>query len=338
MADKTINWGLIGASNIAKSYVVDAIRNEPNAAVAAVYSRSASHGQRFADELQIPNVYSDLNELLSSPNIDAVYISSTNELHCAQAIAAAKAVQHILCEKPLALNTKDAVAMVEAAKSANVIMATNHHLRNAALHQTLAQLVQSGELGEIHSVRVNHGVFLPEFLQTWRVKDDLGGGVILDISVHDADTLRFILGQDPIAVSGMVNQNPLETNVMSVWQFADGLLAQVHEGFTTEHAQTSLELHGTKASAIATHCLTQNSVGDIAIQRRNDQGQVICTPVEIQHHNLYFHGLEKFHNAIATKGLPAATGEDGVKSLTIALALKQAVQEQRTVTIDYPLA
>ena len=73
--------------------------------------------------------------MLADPAVKAVYISSTNELHCAQVLSAAAAGKHVLCEKPLALTVADAVAMADACGRAGVVMATNHHLRNAATHR-----------------------------------------------------------------------------------------------------------------------------------------------------------------------------------------------------------
>ena len=105
-----VRWGLIGASNIARQYVIDAIRSQPNGQVVAVMSSSLDHAKSYAVENDIPAAYDDVGALLASHNVDAVYISSTNEKHHDQAIAAARAGKHVLCEKPLALTLEDARA------------------------------------------------------------------------------------------------------------------------------------------------------------------------------------------------------------------------------------
>ena len=149
----------------------------------------------------IPHATADLDDLLARPEIDAVYISTTNELHRDQAIAAAQAGKHILCEKPLALTLADAHAAVDAAKAAGVVFATNHHLRNAGAHRAMRHAIQEGKIGKPLAARVFHAVYLPESLQGWRInKPEAGGGVILDIAVHDADTLRFVLDDEPESV------------------------------------------------------------------------------------------------------------------------------------------
>ena len=139
--------------------------------------------------------------------VDAVYISTTNELHKAQTLAAAAAGKHVLCEKPLAVTLADAREMVAACRQAGVVMGTNHHLRNAATHRKIRELIQSGAIGKPLFARVFHAVYLPPHLQGWRLTTpNAGGGVILDITVHDADTLRFVLGAEPVEATALSQQ------------------------------------------------------------------------------------------------------------------------------------
>ena len=95
-------WGLIGASTIAHEWVIDAIR-ATGGEVVSVMSSDAERGRKYAADHGIAKSVTDLDALVSDKNVDAVYISTTNELHREQAIAAARAGKHILCEKPLAL-------------------------------------------------------------------------------------------------------------------------------------------------------------------------------------------------------------------------------------------
>src|SRR5690606_32707707 len=95
----------------------------------------------------IPKAVTTLDALVNDPSVDAVYISTTNELHRDEVFAAAKAGKHILCEKPLATSLDDARAMVKAAKEAGVVLATNHHLRGAATHRAMRNAVAAGRIG-----------------------------------------------------------------------------------------------------------------------------------------------------------------------------------------------
>ena len=188
----TVRWGLIGASTIARQFMIGAIRAE-GGEVAAVMSSRADRAAAYARENGIPAAFSSLDAILAA-DIDAVYISTTNELHLEQALAAARAGKHVLCEKPLALNSADAREIVAACRQAGVVMGTNHHLRNAGSHRAMREAIEAGRIGKPIAARVFHSVYLPENLQGWRItKPEAGGGVVLDITVHDTDTLRFVL-------------------------------------------------------------------------------------------------------------------------------------------------
>src|SRR5215212_2156855 len=160
-----VRWGLIGASTIGREWMVPAIGAQPDSTVAGVASSSPERARRYADELGIPKSYASVADLLAESDIEAVYISTTNEWHEPQALAAIAAGKHVLCEKPLALSLDSARTMVAAAAAA--------------------------------------------------------GGVILDITVHDADTLRFVLGDEIKEVSAMtasqgMGRAGLEDAVMGV--------------------------------------------------------------------------------------------------------------------------
>lgn len=327
-------WGLIGASTIAKEWVIGAIR-ATGGEIVSVMSSSPERAADYAKAQAIPSAVSTLNDLVSDPEIDAVYISTTNELHRDQAIAAARAGKHVLCEKPLALNLVDAHAMVEAARRAGVVMGTNHHLRNAASHRAMRDTIEAGRIGRPLAARVFHAVFLPPHLQGWRIeRPEAGGGVILDITVHDADTLRFVLGDDPVEAiaatqSGGMAQAGLEDAVMGVLRFRSGLIAQFHDGFTTRFAGTGFEVHGTEGSLIGRDVMTQKPMGSVTLRTAAGEEQLALDTT-----NLYENALSAFHAAIAGKGQPAATGTDGIWSLATGLAVAEAARTQRAVRID----
>ena len=121
-----LRWGLLGASNIAKQWLHTSISKHPDCEVVSVYSRDKERAAAYAKDLGLRRNFTDLDAFLSDPELDAVYISTTNDKHHDEAIAAAKAGKHILCEKPLALNVEDAQAMIDAARAADVVLATNH--------------------------------------------------------------------------------------------------------------------------------------------------------------------------------------------------------------------
>jgi 1,5-anhydro-D-fructose reductase (1,5-anhydro-D-mannitol-forming) len=334
---KSTGWGLIGASNIAGEHMIGAIRAQPGHEAVSVMSSSAERAQQFAKKHGIPGVYSSLSDLLADPSVQVVYVSTTNELHRDQVLAAAAAGKHVLCEKPLTLSVKDAIAMVNACRDMGVVLATNHHLRNAASHRKIRELVQNGAIGKPLFARVFHAVYLPPHLQGWRIdKPQAGGGVILDIAVHDADTLRFILGAEPIEAIGMGQSTEmvsggLEDGVMAVLRFDNGVLAQIHDAFTVQHAGTGIEIHGDAGSIIGRGVMTQRPVGEVLLRDANGE-QLI----PIEHHNLYVRGVAAFCAALKGEGVPAASAQDGVRSLAVALAIAESCKSRAAVHIPNP--
>jgi 1,5-anhydro-D-fructose reductase (1,5-anhydro-D-mannitol-forming) len=329
-----LRWGLIGASTIGREWMVPAIGAQPDSMVAAVASSSPERARRYADELGIPNAFTSVADLLAEPTIDAIYISTTNEWHEPQALAAVAAGKHVLCEKPLALSLDSARRMVAAAASAGVALGTNHHLRNAATHRKMRELIQTGAIGRPLAARVFHAVYLPPHLQSWRVdRPEAGGGVILDITVHDADTLRFALGDEVAEVTAMTaNQGMgragLEDAVMGVMRFRNGVIAQFHDAFTAPHAPTGFEVHGTEGSLFGRDVMTQRPMGTVSMRRQGSEEEV-----PLDYENLYERSVRCFNAAIRGEGEPAATGEDGVQSLAVALAVREAAETGQIVRI-----
>lgn len=330
----SVRWGLIGASTIARQFMIDAIRAQADGEVAAVMSSNPERAKIYAGENGVPLGVSTLDALLGA-GIDAVYISTTNELHLEQGLSAIKAGKHVLCEKPLALTSADAKKMVAAAKAAGIVFGTNHHLRNAGAHRAMREAIAAGRIGKPIAARVFHSVFLPENLQGWRIaRPEAGGGVVLDITVHDADTLRFVLGDDPVEISAFTQSagmtaGGLEDGAMCIWRFASGLIAQSHEGFTTKFAGTGFEVHGSEGSIIASNVMTQKPVGSVLLRTAKGEEEL-----HFDREDLYTRSLRQFHAAIRGEGQPSATGEDGVWSLAAAEAALQSAKSGKAVRID----
>ncbi len=329
-----LRWGLVGASTIAAQHMIDAFRSN-NGDVVTVMSASADRAAKFAREHRIEHSTASIGDLVQSSEVDAVYISTTNELHRDQVFAAAGAGKHVLCEKPLALTVADARAMVSECRERGVILGTNHHLRNAATHRAMREAIQQGRIGKPLFARVFHSVYLPAHLQGWRIeKPAAGGGVVLDITVHDADTLRFVLDDEPLAVSAMTSRGGmsragLEDGVMGVLRFSSGLLAQFHDAFTTRYATTGFEVHGDSGSLIGRDCMTPEPKGEILLRTATGEESL-----QIDHESLYARSVRFFQDAVAGHGAPAATGEDGVKSLSVAVATLEAARTGVETAID----
>jgi len=333
--DSLIGWGLIGVSTIAREHMRAAIDADPRSRPVAVLSHSLRRASDFARENTIANAYDDIDEMLADPNVDVVYVSTRNDLHKEQVLASAAAGKHVLCEKPLALSLMDAVEMRDACLQAGVIMATNHHLRNAATFQSMQQLINSGAIGTPLAARVFHAVSLPPALQTWRVHDpEVGGGVALDITVHDCDALRFLLGAEVVEVTALsavqgLASNGLEDGLMGVMRLDSGLLASFHDGYTIAHGGTGIEVHGTTGSVLGRDVMSQAPDGDVYLRR----GSTVSSVDVGQRASLYEQAVLRFNSAVLGEGFPAVSAEDGLRSLAVALSVRESVRSGRAVAV-----
>lgn len=330
-----MRWALIGASTIAAQHMIGALRGAGQD-VAAVVSTSAARATEFAAEHGIPAAFAQLDPVMADLGIAAVYISSTNEKHHAQAMAAIAAGKHVLCEKPLAMTAEEAAEMVRAAHAAGVTFATNHHLRCSGSHRAIRDLIATGRIGRVLSLRLFHAVHLPPHLQGWRIDNPAaGGGVIPDITVHDADVARFLLGETPVSVVAQMTASGMgqgvEDSAMSVWTMPSGAMVMSHESFTHPFAGSGLEVHGTEGSIFARGVMTQLPVGEIELVTAKGREPVPYSP-----HNLYLQGVTDFLAATEGKGTPAATGEDGIASLAVALAVREAARTGQRQLVKVP--
>jgi len=329
-----MKWALIGASDIAATRVIPAIQQVGDE-VYGVMSSNSDRAATYATTNGIAHSTTDIEELLAWP-IDAVYISTTNELHASQAIAAAKAGKHILCEKPIAITISDGKEMLKAANDNGVVFATNHHIRTSGLHQKIREIVESGQLGDLYLARINHAVALPERLQGWRLNGrDKGAGVILDITVHNIDTLRAALGSDIVEVTALAATNGLaqdgiEDTSNCTFRFANGVIGNTSECFLVPFNTTTFEIHGSKGSLVATGVMTQDPTGEIILT--NSEGSKVIEVSDRE--NLYVKTIKQFQNAVAGKGEPLATGDDGFASMQGAIAALKSAKEKRTVQIS----
>jgi 1,5-anhydro-D-fructose reductase (1,5-anhydro-D-mannitol-forming) len=330
-----VRWGFIGASTWAAECMIPAVHAVPGARPVSIFSTSDERGQRFARECGLERSYSSLADFLADPDIDAVYVSTTNDLHAAQTIAAAHAGKHVLCEKPLAITFDDALRMREACRDAPVVLGTNHHIRGGAAIRAMRQALEDGVIGELIAARVFHAISLPEEMRTWRLnRPGAGAGVLLDLTVHSVDTIRFLIGDEITEVLAMTaNQGladkDIEDSVMGVMRTTRGALVMFHDAFSVAHAGTGVELHGTTGSLIGRDVLSSEPGGDVFLRR----GDAVSTLPIPKRWPLYERAIERFNGAVRGEGTPLTSADDGIASLAVALAASKSARAGGAVAI-----
>jgi 1,5-anhydro-D-fructose reductase (1,5-anhydro-D-mannitol-forming) len=229
---------------------------------------------------------------------------------------------------------EDARAMVQEARAAGVVLATNHHLRQVPSHQAVRELIAAGGLGHVHAVRVMHAGFLPPEWRGWRLETpSAGAGVVYDLTVHDADLLRFLLGDEVEAVSALAAPSSMaeagiEDAVMSVLRFAGGTLAFCHDAFTTPNAENRIEIYGSEGALHIPGGMFGH--GGCEVWRVRGEERELIAPKEAP--NLYASVARELAAAVAGEGRPSSSGEDGLRAVEIAEAVRASLRTGQAVS------
>jgi predicted dehydrogenase len=202
----TIHVGIVGTGFAAGSHA-DALRRLTAVELAGVASRSAARASEAAQRMGAARAYGDTDELIEDPAIDAVHVCSTNRLHAPVAAAALRAGKHVICEKPLGIDSKDTADLARLAESAaasGTLSAVCFNYRHYALVQRLRAMIADGGYGPVHYA---HGSYLQDWLLydsdwNWRVDPRENGPsrAIADIGSHWLDLVQHVSGQTVAAV------------------------------------------------------------------------------------------------------------------------------------------
>jgi predicted dehydrogenase len=211
----TLNWGILGAGAIARTFAQGVARTT-SGRVVAVGSRSQAKADLFGDELNILRRHGRYDALLADAEVQAVYIATPHPEHVEWAIKAAAAKKHILCEKPLGLNAGEAAAIIQAARDNDVFLMEAFMYRCHPQTQKIVELVKDKAIGDVKLIQAAFGfrsTFDPK-QRLWANK--LGGGGILDVGCYPVSMSRLIAGasvgkdfSDPVSLSGTGHLNEI---------------------------------------------------------------------------------------------------------------------------------
>ena len=189
--------GVVGTGFIGPAHV-EALRRL-GITVAGIVGSSLGRAQPKADAMRMAKVYATFEELLADPQIGVVHITSPNHLHYPQVKAALLAGKHVVCEKPLAMDTKESAELLALAQEMQRVHAVNFNIRFYPLAHHARSLVQSGQIGDVYIVQ---GSYLQDWLLfptdwNWRLEPGLGGAMraVADIGSHWLDLMTFVTGK-----------------------------------------------------------------------------------------------------------------------------------------------
>ncbi|HLG64463.1 MAG TPA: Gfo/Idh/MocA family oxidoreductase [Ktedonosporobacter sp.] len=235
----SLNWGIIGAGGIARIFARGLAQSQTGTLL-AIGSRAQETADLFGEEQHVPRRYGSYQALLDDQDVQAVYIATPHPMHAEWAIRAAEAGKHILCEKPLALNYREALSIVEAARRHDVFLMEAFMYRCIPQTAKLVELVQAGAIGEVQVIQASfsfHAPFQPEG-RLW--SNALGGGAILDVGCYCTSMARLIAGvatgidfAEPTSVTGAAHvgvMTRVDEYAVASLTFPGDIIAQLFTG------------------------------------------------------------------------------------------------------------
>ena len=229
--------------------LLPALRSSQRNTPVAIASRDLQRATSFADECGLPRAYGSYEDLLEDPDVDVVYISLPNAMHAEWSIRAAKAGKNILCEKPLAMNTREVDAMAEEASRAGVVLAEALMYRHHPLTRRVKVAVEDGAIGEVQVIRGSFSIDLSADRGDIRLDPALGGGSIWDVGSYPISYGRYIAGAIPLRVYAQQvrGASGVDELLVGQLQYESGAFAVIDCGFRSPY-RTHLEIMGSRGT------------------------------------------------------------------------------------------
>ena len=289
--------------------------------VAAIAARDPKHAEAFARKHRVPDVHKNYDELISSPGIDAVYNPLPNSLHCEWSIMALEAGKHVLCEKPIASNAKEAARMAQVAQKTGRLLMEAFHWRYHPLAARMKEIVESGELGTIEHLEATQCVPLP-LPGDIRYSFELAGGAVMDTGCYSINMLRFLADAEPevVGARALLSSPKVDRAMFADLRFPDGRTGRIHCSlFSRTLLKILLRVVGDRGemrvfNAVAPQFFHRLSVTTEAGTRREK------VPGEAS----YTGQLRAFVDSIRTGESPPSDPADGVKNMRVIDSIYEA--------------
>lgn len=329
-----LRWGILSTARIGIKAVIPAIQQSSNGIVVAMASRDARAAQDVANALNIPRAFGSYDEMLASPEVDAVYNPLPNSMHKEWTIRAAQYGKHVLCEKPFALNAAEVDAMIAAARRHRVLLMEAFMYRFHPQYARVHALIAEGAIGRVQVIR-SAFCFRLEDLKNIRLRADLGGGSLMDVGCYCVNMSRLIAGAEPVeaqahAVIG--EKSRVDETFAGTLHFPNDVVAVFTSSFRTDYREW-LEVAGTEGRLELPRPIkpgTGAGGGEI-ILHRGDKSETFTTPTA-NHYQLM---VEHFADAVRHGKELRYPPEEGRANMHVIDALYESARRRQTVRLIY---
>lgn len=308
-----LGYGFMGGAHLAAMQRIAGVEVKAVSSRTRPSSEGPSRGNMDLQAGPLPDSvqwYADWRSILEDTEIDIVDVCLPTDLHREVVLAAFRAGKHVLCEKPMALNTADCDELIAAAKASRRVFMVGQVLRFMYPYRYAAKFLQEVGRGDIVRCVLQRSTGYPQW-GSWLVQEERSGGAILDLLSHDVDQTLSLFG-NPRSVRAS-SLGPVDT-MRGTLRYDDGLEVEVEGGFLPSGASFSAGFEiQTKNTLLTFH--------DNMLSRREDRKEAI--PIDIPEHDPYFDEIAYFidccrRNAAPTLCLP----EESAQAVTISLQLK----------------
>lgn len=326
-----INVLLIGSGTMGQVHA-KAYQQMDNVTLVGVVDQNEHHGQIFAEN-HYTDYYPSLESALqqSSVTIDVVDICLPTHVHDEYVMKVADIGLPIICEKPIAHSLEKAQEMITYCKEKNVQLFIGHVVRFFPEYVRAKQLIDQGHLGKIAMVRTKRGGVFPTATQhDWYADQQLSGGTIVDLMIHDFDFLRWCFGE----VTRVYAKSIIEKNIHHIdyslvtLRFASGIIAHVEGTWAHKGFSSSFEIAG--ENGVIDY--DSNKAHSIQLYERELGTNEIITEGPLLY-NPYYRELHHFLQCIKDGSEPIVTAHDGYKALEIAHAAIQSLRKRKPITL-----
>ncbi len=320
-----VKWGILSTANINRK-VIPGARASPKVELVAVASRDQARADEYAKTWEIKRAYGSYEKLLADPEVEAVYISLPNSMHCEWSIKALEAGKHVLCEKPLSRHTSEVEAAFNAADRMGRLLSEAFMYRHNPQTKRAKQLVDEGAIGELRLIRSAFSYPLYDE-NNIRLRTALAGGALMDVGCYAVNGSR-LFGGEPEKVYGEAWFGPSGTD----WVFAGvlrfpGNVVGVFDSGTAMPDRDDLEVTGSEGSLFLDdpwHC----EVPGIELRR---DGKV--ERIELGPFDSYRLELENLSDAIRGEGELLLGRDDAVGQARVLEALHASAMNSTAVSL-----
>lgn len=323
----TLTVGIIGAGRIGKIHV-DNLRAIHKLRVKSVSDIEIKHLESWAKERQIEVLTTNYYDMLHDPDIHAVFICSPTNTHATIIKEAAWAGKHIFCEKPVSFSVEESKEALETVEKAGVKLQVGFNRRFDPNFRKIRELVQEGQIGNPHILRITSRD--PEPPSVDYIKSS--GGLFMDMTIHDFDMARYIMGSEVIEVfaNGAVLVDPaigdagdIDTAIITL-KFANGALAVIENSRRAAYGYDQrLEIFGDKGAAQADN--NRANTVEVSTAEHVSKEKPLYFFLE-RYTQSYIDEVKEFAAAIFENKPPICDGFDGLQAERIAKAAKQSLE------------